>query len=381
MAIDFYHGVSVSEVTTGARAVSVPSSSIIGVVASYTEGDAVANIPQLITSEKEAVTMFGENTGSGMAAALGAIYAQTKAVVVAVGVSPGADGSVAEIVGGVDGEGKRGGISALLDAKSVVGVKPRILIAEGSENSAVAAALISLAEKTRAFALIDGPDTTDTDAGAYAESFGSKRAMMIDPRVKVWNSAAGEVVLIPGSYAAAGAGARSDAENGYWSSWSNKVIGGVLGTSRAIDYEYGDESSRANILNNAKVSTVIREDGFRFWGNRTLSGDSKWSFMTRVRVSDIIMDAILAGHQWAIDRGITRTYVSDVTDGLKAFMNAERAKGAIINFDVWVDQDKTTVSEMEQGRVYWNIKFSDVPVAENPNFAVEVTNEYLTEIF
>ena len=93
------------------------------------------------------------------------------------------------------------------------------------------------------------------------------------------------------------------------------------------------------------------------------------------------MDAILAGHQWAVDKGITSTYVADVTDGLRQFMQSERAKGAIINFDVWVDEEKSTISEIEQGRIYWNIKFTDVPVAENPNFAIEVTNEYLTEIF
>ena len=29
---------------------------------------------------------------------------------------------------------------------------------------------------------------------------------------------------------------------------------------------------------------------------------------------------------------------------------------------------------------YWNIRFTDVPPAENPNFRVEVTNQWLTEV-
>ena len=51
-----------------------------------------------------------------------------------------------------------------------------------------------------------------------------------------------------------------------------------------------------------------------------MSSDSKWAFVTRVRTMDLVMDAILAGHKWAVDRGITKTYVKDVTEGLRAFM-------------------------------------------------------------
>ncbi|OCS48899.1 hypothetical protein BEK68_05715 [Ralstonia pickettii] len=40
-----------------------------------------------------------------------------------------------------------------------------------------------------------------------------------------------------------------------------------------------------------------------------MSTDSKWSFVTRVRTLDLLMDAAQAGHKWAVDRGITKTYV------------------------------------------------------------------------
>ncbi|MBN4742768.1 phage tail sheath family protein, partial [Escherichia coli] len=35
---------------------------------------------------------------------------------------------------------------------------------------------------------------------------------------------------------------------------------------------------------------------------------------------------------------------------------------------------------LAQGKVYWNIRFTDVPPAENPNFRVEVTDQWLTEV-
>ncbi len=55
-------------------------------------------------------------------------------------------------------------------------------------------------------------------------------------------------------------------------------------------------------------------------------------------------------------------------------------QGAIINFEVFADPELNTASQLEQGKVYWNIRFTDVPPAENPNFRVEVTNQWLTEV-
>lgn len=190
------------------------------------------------------------------------------------------------------------------------------------------------------------------------------------------------VELIPAHASAFAAGlfAWTDAEYGFWSSPSNKEFVGITGTSRPVEFLDGDETCRANLLNNANITTIIRDGGYRLWGNRTLSSDPKWAFVTRVRTVDIVMDAILAGHKWAVDRGITKTYVKDVTDGLQAFMQDLKNQGAVINFEVFADTELNTVSQLEQGKVYWNIRFTDVPPAENPIFRVEVTNQWLTEV-
>ncbi|MDE2388894.1 MAG: phage tail sheath family protein, partial [Betaproteobacteria bacterium] len=57
----FFHGVTVSLVDTGPRPISIPSSSIIGLVGIFTTGTglAVYNEPVLITSYREAVAKFG----------------------------------------------------------------------------------------------------------------------------------------------------------------------------------------------------------------------------------------------------------------------------------------------------------------------------------
>ncbi|WP_070087227.1 phage tail sheath subtilisin-like domain-containing protein [Pseudomonas sp. NBRC 111122] len=383
----FFHGVTVTSVDTGARNVSLPSSSIIGLVDTFTEGaGATAKIGDvlLITNEREAVAAFG--AGAAITKACQAIYARSKAVIVATGVAKGADAAAqtSAIIGGVQANGKRTGLQALLDGKSRFNAQPRLIIApKHSATQAVATAMDSIAAKLRAVAIIDGPNTTDEAATTYAKLFGSKRLYMVDPGVQVWDAtsgASGATVDAPASAWAAGVFAYTDSEYGFWASPSNKEFVGITGTTRAIEYLDGDETCRANLLNNANIATIIRDDGFRLWGNRTLSSDSKWAFVTRVRTMDMVMDAILYGHKWAVDRGITATYIRDVTEGLQAFMRDLKAQGAIINFEVYADPVLNTASQLEQGKVYWNIRFTDVPPAENPNFRIEVTNQWLTEV-
>ncbi|HGO6129784.1 TPA: phage tail sheath C-terminal domain-containing protein, partial [Burkholderia cepacia] len=68
------------------------------------------------------------------------------------------------------------------------------------------------------------------------------------------------------------------------------------------------------------------------------------------------------------------------TEGLHAFMRDLKRQGAVINFEVYPDPLLNTASQLEDGKVYWNIRFTDVPPAENPIFRFEVTNQWLTEV-
>jgi phage tail sheath protein FI len=382
-AQSFFHGVTVTLVDTGPRPISTPSSSVIGIVDTYTPGAGLAepNVPVKITSLREAAAAFG--IGSKLYKSLHAVYARTSAVVIAVGVPHVADQAAltSAILGGMTAQGARTGLEALLDAKSVHGLQPRLVVAPGhSATQAVATAMDGLAGKLRAIAIIDGPNTTDEAAIAYAGNFGSKRLFMVDPGIRVWDATANAAIDAPASAAAAGLFAYTDQEYGFWVSPSNKEMVGITGTKRPVEFLDGDDTCRANLLNQARIATIIRDGGFRLWGNRTLASDQKWSFVTRVRTTDMVMDAILYAHKWAVDRGITKTYVSDVTEGLNAFMRDLRNAGCIINFEVYPDPELNSASQLEQGKVYWNIRFTDVPPAENPNFRVEVTNQWVTEV-
>ncbi|MGA5721496.1 phage tail sheath family protein, partial [Pseudomonas atacamensis] len=84
--MSFFHGVTTTSVDTGARTISLPSSSIIGLCDTFTPGvlgggTAKAGELKLITTEREAIAAFGPN--SAITKACQAIYVKAKAVIVA----------------------------------------------------------------------------------------------------------------------------------------------------------------------------------------------------------------------------------------------------------------------------------------------------------
>lgn len=250
----------------------------------------------------------------------------------------------------------------------------------GTAGNAVVAELLGIADRLRAVIIADGPSTTDAAAIAYAGDFGSKRVYVVDPQVLKTNGD-GELVTQYSSSGAAGILARVDNDLGFWWSPSNQLFNGIQGTARAIDFALGDASSRANLLNEAKVATIIREDGYRLWGNRTLSSDAKWAFLCVVRTADIINDSLQRAHLWAVDRGITKTYVADVVESVNAYLRHLKAIGAILGGTCWADPDLNTPDQIAQGKVYFDFDFTPVYPAEHIIMRSHLVQDYIKEIF
>ena len=288
--------------------------------------------------------------------------------------------SASDIVGGVDaGTGAYSGITALVGAQSALGVAPKIIIAPGySSDRSVGDALLTVANRLRATVPIEGPSTTDGAAIALRGNYGSRRAYLVDPDVRIADPEGGDTpVSAPSSAFVAGVIARSDSERGFWWSPSNRLIRGILGTARPIDFSIGDKSARANILNENEVATIIREKGYRLWGNRTCSSDPKWAFLSVVRTADLLSDALLRSHLWAVDRNISRTYFEDVAGGVNAYIRNLVGREALVGGRCYPTPDLNTAESLADGRVYFDIDFTPPPPAERITFRTRLTNEYL----
>ena len=269
------------------------------------------------------------------------------------------------------------GIAALASAESVVGYAPRILIAPGfSDQPTVATALIGVADRLRGIAVIEGPSDTDDAARAYGAAFGAKRGYLVDPGVRVAD-ADGDVVDRPASGYVAGLIARVDAEEGFWRSPSNHVLQGVLGTARPIGFGLSDQNSEANLLNAQAVATIVRQNGYRLWGNRTLAGADapEWAFITVVRTADALTVNLQQHHLWAVDRAIGPTYLEEVAAGVNAYINELIGLGGLLSGVCRPSPDLNTPESIASGQVYFDIDFTPPGVSERVTFRTRLVSQ------
>lgn len=386
MAEQFLHGVEVIEIDDGSRPITTVKSSVIGLVGTAPAADDAKfplNTPVLIAGKRtEAAALGSQGTLPG---AIDGIFDQVGAMVVVIRVAEGASDNetIANVIGGVDEvTGQYNGVHALLGAESVVHVTPRILVAPGFTNHvAVVSEMLGIADRLRAVIIADGPNTNDADAITYREGFGSDRVFVVDPWVTVFDTVSALDVLQPASGRVAGLIARSDNERGFWWSPSNQEIYGITGTARPVDFTLGDVNARANYLNENEVATIIRQDGYRLWGNRSCSSDPKWAFLSVRRTADMINDSLQRAHLWAVDRNITRTYVEDVVEGVNAYLRHLKHIGAILGGECWADPELNSPDQIAQGKVYFNFDFTPPYPAEHITFRSQLVNNYIEEIF
>jgi len=346
------------------------------------------NRPTLVAGSRSEAARLG-TTGT-LPAAMDGIFDQIGAVVIVIRIAEGADeaSTLANVVGGVNATtGDLEGVQALLGAESVVGFSPRIICApgfthqrEGEFRNAVVSELLGIAERMRAVIVADGPNTTDDAAQQYANDFGSSRVYLVDPWVMVIKSD-GSYKAEPGSARTAGIIAKIDNDLGFWWSPSNKPMNGIVGTARPVDFKLGDANSRANLLNEGGIATIIRQDGYRLWGNRSLTDDTKWMFLSVRRTADMINDSIQRAHLWAVDRNITKTYVEDVTDGVNAYIANLVAQGGLLGGRCWPDPGLNSPANIQQGKVFFNFEFTPPYPAEHITFRSMLVNDYISEVF
>jgi len=248
-------------------------------------------------------------------------------------------------------------------------------VTRGTVRNRVLAELVGIAQRLRAVIIADGPNTTDADAIQLKNDFGSDRIYVVDP----WVISNG--VSIPASSAVAGLINKVDNERGFWWSPSNNEINGIQGTARAIDFALGDYTSRANLLNEQKIATIIREQGFRLWGNRTLATDPLYAFLSVRRTADMINESILRGHLWAVDRCITATYLEEVQESVRGYLRSLKARGAILGGDVWVDPELNSPTSIANGQVFFDFEFTPPYPAERVTFRSHLVNSYVVDLF
>lgn len=384
---NYHHGVRVVEINEGQRNIRIISTAVLGLICTASDADAVAfplNTPVLVTKVDAAIAKAG--TLGTLAGALTAIRDQARPVVVVVRVADGegADAAAKEtdqngkVIGTAVGS-QYTGMQALLAAKAKLGVQPRILGAPGLDTQAVTTALAAVAQKLRAFVYAEGHGEDVSEVMDYRQNFDPREVMVIWPRWKVATPGTGVVVdASPVAYAM-GLRARIDAEQGWHKTISNVPVNGVLGISKDVFWDLQNPDTDAGLLNGAGITTLIRNQGFRFWGSRTCSTDELFAFESATRTAQILADTMAEGHFWAVDKPLHPSLVKDILEGINAKFRELKNLGYILDGRAWYDEEINEAATLKSGKLTLDYDYTPVPPLEDLTFQQRITDRYYAD--
>lgn len=365
----FFQDVSeaVATIVTAGR---LPNIGVTAPVPAGSTGFAVDDLVVLRTSLD--VAALGLPSGSSLQLGLDVAFATTRPTIVLFGTDPGAD--QAEAASNIAGSASLNtGVYKFKEAESQVGVRPDTLIAPGFPEALVHSALIGCAGAIRASTVLDGTNTDDATVislvGSTSDPEG--RANMVDP----WGVYGADA--IPGSWY----GASIYADTPWWESPSNKVLNNITGTGRPIFHELTNPADQAQALNDAKITTIVRNNGFRLWGNRNLSPDGyALPFVVQRRSDDVVKRALAMAHSSRVDKSISPTFADLLVRSLQSFFDREQALEHIAGGLAALNPDLNTPESLGAGEIYVDYEITFNVPAENITFRSIFSNRFLENV-
>lgn len=368
------HGIKLNEPITGTRPILASSLAIIGLVAT---AGAEAGEPTnalnaafpldemvLVTDVRGAIAKAG-TTGT-LRDALAAIGDQTNPVVVVLRITEPVDPEDLDAA-------VSAGLDQLLGAEVQLGVRPRILGAPGLDTQVVTTKLAEVAGKLRGFAYALAVADDVAEAILYRENFGARELMLLWPNTS--SDFAGDAVA-----RAMGHRARIDEEFGWHKTLSNVVMNGVTGLAVPIFFDLHSAANDAGLLNAADITTIIRSNGFRFWGNRTCSDEPLFAFESTVRTAQAVQDEIAAGLMWAIDKPITKSLFRDIEETINARLRRLVAEGRLIGGRAWIDPELNPPAQLAAGKVTVDYDYTPCAPGEELTLNQRITDRYYGDL-
>ncbi|WP_439357761.1 phage tail sheath subtilisin-like domain-containing protein [Bradyrhizobium sp. DASA03007] len=252
----------------------------------------------------------------------------------------------------------------------------------------VGVAMASIVDRLRAVAFLDGPGTSYEDAVSYRQDYGSQRISIVDPGVLSWDIENSIYVTKPASAYAAGIQARIDEEKGFWYSFSNELIQNIGGPARPVDFMPNDRDCEANQLNSQQITTIIHDDGFRFWGLRNTGTDPLWAQLSVRRTADMVYESLERAERSRLDKPFSLQLLSGIQGDVNKYLRLLRARGALIGGRAWIDPTINTPATFAGGEL--TVDFDLEPPAclehlqfrarRNPNYYNDFIEEFTRTI-
>lgn len=215
------------------------------------------------------------------------------------------------------------------------------------------------------------------EAITYRENFSQREGMLIWPDFTGWDTVLNAEATAYATARALGLRSKIDEQTGWHKSLSNVGVNGVTGISADVFWDLQDPATDAGLLNQNDVTTLIRKDGFRFWGSRCLSDDPLFAFENYTRTAQVLMDTMAEAHMWAVDKPLNPSLARDIIEGIRAKMRSLVSQGYLIGGDCWLDESVNDKDTLKAGKLTIDYDYTPVPPLENLMLRQRITDQYL----
>ncbi|MFZ5736866.1 MAG: hypothetical protein ACOY6K_08300 [Pseudomonadota bacterium] len=240
-------------------------------------------------------------------------------------------------------------------------------VAVGPVANPVALAMSAVAKRVLGIGICDGPNLGRTEAALWAERLkrdNGRYLYPIDPalrRFAVLDDADDTILTRPASTTVAALFAKRDRERGgpYWSP-ENQTSSAIVGTARPVSYYDGEMDHEANFLIRAGVNTFI--EGKELFGSETLSNDSNWRFINKVRTENAIRASLpRALRKWR-GENFTAHNALQIVKTIEYFLDELVALGVVVGYTRYFDRTLNPNANMRQGILRIELPHENTPI-------------------
>lgn len=355
--MDLNFGINGSISSAAARPITVDSTTAIGVLAIAAEQTALHGLSKH-NNAQDALDYCDEHSIDGdVIAALKGIRLQGVNCPIILNLCEDGDELEAteqfKKAEGLTGISLRNGviIAPILSADNEMGLK-----------------LDAIAKAIWATAIVDNFGADEAAVMNAAKNYGSRYTLITHGRYQ----ADGE--LIPCSALYAGLIAYWDSQPFGWAkSHSNRVVAGVAGSERVLEYLEGQECE-ARRMRQAGVASILCDIGWRSYGFETTDEDPIWQSLDRTRTFHRLLSSIVESAKWARDREANE--LLSVQQSVVDFMNELKGNDVVIGFDVFFDPTQNTKASVTAGKFYLTIQVGDMPSVRELNIELVYTDTW-----
>ena len=262
------------------------------------------------------------------------------------------------------------GLAALAEVSeiAIVAAPGAAALTSTDDHSAVNDALIRHCEELKyRFAILAVAQDADVNAVRTMRAhYDTKFAALYSPWLFAKSSTTSSAVALSPEGAIAGVYARIDIARGVHAAPTNSPLRGVLRLSRDIS------KRELDALNTEGVNSLrtLASRGTRVWGNRTLSSDPDWKYVSVRRLFTYVEYAVDVGTQWVIFEPNGDQLWQRVRQTIESFLFNLWSVGALLGdrpekaFFVRCDRTTMTQSDIDSGRLICEIGIAPIKPAE-----------------